>query len=690
MRRFKASVIIPVYNTGVYLRKCIDSVLAQTFHDFEIICVDDGSTDNSVQILEEYCKKHRNIKVLRQKNKGAGAARNRGLLHAQGEYVFFLDSDDVCSRKLLACTISVADREKTDVVCFDYLQMGSVGIKKRHNGYHREWLPEGTTTFSYRDCPDHILSVVNPVPWNKLFRRSFLIDNRLRYEEISSTNDITFASVSCAMAGRIAVVDKALYCYRIGHDNTISSTKTKNLNNIIAALDSTIRQVKDISYYDEIKKALARFVLENTIYALEHYIPDIGADSASEFYSYAHDMFSTGSLSEIQPVDDNEQLYYKYRIIQTQNYESIKRMLQKRIIVSLTSYPERIRFVEKTLDTIYAQTHSVDEVVLWLSEEHFPEKEKSIPKRLVNDIRDGRLTIRWCDNLELHRRYFYAFQEFRNDLIVTVDDDLLCMPDLIQKLRMSYLINPYAVSAARTHLITFDENDQVLPYKWWIKEYDGYIGKPSKQLFCLSGTGALYPAELFPESSLNKEAIIENCLKSEDIWLKILETDLGIPVVAVCKDQSLLHSNGMQENQQAGPNMNDTDACLEKSIEWLEEHRGKGFFQESLLSEPVEERAFSVTSLISYYRSLFGSNYSARDDNNTYSVYYIYDTMAHLVQDGVESKSSSYVTARKRFTEHFLDIMKSKGVGKEKKMKAVLLLLNLYGPFYKVVNRLNQ
>ena len=93
----KVSVIIPVYNAEKYLRQCLDSVVNQTLRDIEIICVDDGSTDGSIEILREYEQKDSRVKVLCQKNQYAGVARNNGLSHASGEYVFFMDSDDYCN-----------------------------------------------------------------------------------------------------------------------------------------------------------------------------------------------------------------------------------------------------------------------------------------------------------------------------------------------------------------------------------------------------------------------------------------------------------------------------------------------------------------------------------------------------------------------------------------------------------------
>ena len=97
----KVSVILPVYNVGKYLRQCMDSIVGQTLQEIEVICIDDGSADDSPQILQAYAKKDPRIKVVCQQNQGAGAARNRGLSMARGEYLSFLDSDDFFETNML-------------------------------------------------------------------------------------------------------------------------------------------------------------------------------------------------------------------------------------------------------------------------------------------------------------------------------------------------------------------------------------------------------------------------------------------------------------------------------------------------------------------------------------------------------------------------------------------------------------
>ncbi|MDR2409276.1 MAG: glycosyltransferase, partial [Bacteroidales bacterium] len=114
----KVSIIIPVYNVEKYLAECLDSAIGQTLRDIEIICVDDGSTDHSPEILDEYVKKDSRITVLHQSNGGPSKARNTGIDIATGEYILFLDSDDTIKPTLCETTTDIADREQSDQTYF--------------------------------------------------------------------------------------------------------------------------------------------------------------------------------------------------------------------------------------------------------------------------------------------------------------------------------------------------------------------------------------------------------------------------------------------------------------------------------------------------------------------------------------------------------------------------------------------
>ena len=118
----KISIIIPCYNVEKYLHRCLDSVIGQTFEDFEVICVNDGSPDNSGSILEEYAAKDKRIKILTQKNQGLSMARNNGKALAQGKYIYFLDSDDFIHPQCLEIAHYIAEKYEVDLVSFDFCE----------------------------------------------------------------------------------------------------------------------------------------------------------------------------------------------------------------------------------------------------------------------------------------------------------------------------------------------------------------------------------------------------------------------------------------------------------------------------------------------------------------------------------------------------------------------------------------
>lgn len=275
----------------------------------------------------------------------------------------------------------------------------------------------------------------------------------------------------------------------------------------------------------------------------------------------------------------------------------IKKDKKPRIIVSLTSFPARIGFVSKVLDTIYCQTMQPDKVILWLAEEQFPGKERDLSRELTRLVEKRKLTISWCDDLKPHKKYFFVFQEYQDDLVITIDDDILYPSDLIETLYQSYLKNPYAVSAMRVHLMLYDKSKGFLPYNKWLCEYDRCIGKPSFQLHCTGCGGILYPVHLFDNKYLDKEAIKENCLYADDIWLKLMELVNGIPVVLARKHTPLQEIDGSQREGLKYVNYTENDIQLQKSLKWFESKCGGDVIKSRLLTIPEEENLLTVSNL---------------------------------------------------------------------------------------------
>lgn len=221
----KVSVVMPVYNTAPYLRQCLDSVVNQTLEDIEIICVDDGSTDDSLAILEEYAAADPRVRVLQQQNQYAGVARNNGMAQARGKYLMFWDSDDYFDVTALEKMYNQCEADQADIcVC---------GGKRFFEDSQRELItntylkmsriPE-KVPFNRHTNPDNILRFTETATWNKLYRHAFVKERSISFKPLRSGNDVFFSVLALCEADCITIVDEHLVCYRKGRTGSLINT----------------------------------------------------------------------------------------------------------------------------------------------------------------------------------------------------------------------------------------------------------------------------------------------------------------------------------------------------------------------------------------------------------------------------------------------------------------------------------
>lgn len=591
------SVIMPVYNAQQYLDETVKSLQEQTFSDYEVIFVDDASTDASLEILNRTVQTDPRFRVLQQKEGGAGAARNLGFSHARGEYSIFLDSDDLFSPVLLEKLYAAITEAQADIAACNFSRFDVNGKETQHEGVHVKWIPNGLTVFSYRDTPDYIMRVINPTPWNKLYRTDFIREKGLKFDEISSTNDIAFAAVSVAAADRVTYIPDSLIRYRVGHAGTISDGKAGKLNNVKTAVFSAVRQARELPHSDMIGNAILSFAVENFLFSMSRYIKDFSDPGAAEFYQMVHETFNREEFANVDARTlHNPKQFLEFCTVRKHDYETMKKMVSRRLIVSLTTYPKRIGLIPQVLESLYEQTRMPDEIVLWLAPEQFPEREKELPERLVELSGQGKLTIRWCDDLKAHKKYFFAMQEYPEDLIVTVDDDLTYSPDTLAVLYNSYLLYPDAVSTVRAHLMVLDENRQILPYLSWIQETDACIHEPSMQLMATGGAGVLYPPHLFRKEFFDQQAIMENSPYADDLWLKAMQLASEVPVVVARPHEQLRYIPDSQEEALYLINVrqDQNDVQLKNIIQWMDRTLEPGLFMRRLTESTVGTRILGV------------------------------------------------------------------------------------------------
>ena len=233
--------------------------------------------------------------------------------------------------------------------------------------------------------------------------------------------------------------------------------------------------------------------------------------------------------------------------VRRNDFETMSRLVRRRVVASLTSYPPRMPYVASCIKTILDQSHPADKVLLWLAREQFPLGREDFPDDLNSLIDSGRVELRWCDDdLKSHKKYFYALQEYSDDVVVLFDDDLRYGSRSIERLWGTYLQHPDAVSALRTHVILFDENGCFLPYSEWVMTFGSCPFVPVMRLLCTTGAGSLYPPGVLPAETFDRETIVDSCLHSDDLWLKAMEVMAGTPVVVSAIDQAISYCEGSQ------------------------------------------------------------------------------------------------------------------------------------------------
>lgn len=236
----KISVIIPVYNAQDCLKACLDSVAAQTMTDFEGICVDDGSTDASPDILQDYLEKDSRFHCFRQENAGAGAARNIGIQQARGEYIHFLDADDLLDADAYQIALAAVSDADLCMFLFREMETGSGRITAYPNF---PVLTDKTTRrvkTTVENSPELILRT-SVVPWNKIYRRDFIQRNGLKFEKLYCSEDRLFFFQCTLLAKFIVLFNRPLITHRVEQKDSLSSKNgMENLNANLEANDQII------------------------------------------------------------------------------------------------------------------------------------------------------------------------------------------------------------------------------------------------------------------------------------------------------------------------------------------------------------------------------------------------------------------------------------------------------------------
>ena len=342
----KVSIIVPVYNVEKYLSECLDSIINQTLQDIEILCINDGSTDNSPKILEDYASKDKRIKIINKENSGYGASMNMGIAAATGEYIGIIESDDFAEPEMFEDLYNLATLHNADIAksnWYDYLT--KYDQKKKFEQFHKE---ETISVINVKDKP-YILNTF-PAIWSAIYKREFLLNDDLKFLETpgASYQDCSFGFKTLALAERIILTTNAYVCYR--QDNVNSSIKSKGK---VYAICKEYEEIdRFLEKYPEIKKYVNTEKLKRQYFSFLWNATRIDKKFVPEFLEKFHCVFKNfyekGEITEdfFKTIDRFEvELLIKSPVLFDKELKKRKRREIRRKICSIRLKPSQISVV---------------------------------------------------------------------------------------------------------------------------------------------------------------------------------------------------------------------------------------------------------------------------------------------------------------------------------------------------------
>ena len=327
----RISVIVPVYNCEDYLEESLGSLLNQTFNDIEIICIDDGSNDNSLDILKNIASSDSRIKVFTQENQGAGAARNYGMKKASGDYIYFFDADDFLEKDALEKAYSNAIKNDSDIVFFKFDQYKDNRFFA-HSGPNLEIQFAGADfdsfTFDWHDYRRGPFT--GPfAPWLKIYKKEFLDAHEcFKFPNGLNHNDVPFHVMTFLKASKISFIPEHLYRYRIDNAGSITNNRLKKYDHIFRIINMVEDFLLSEDYMEEFKKEFDYFKANRITY-------EIYGRPEEYFYLAKEELKSVDLSNELLPNDtslkantilsSNSLEEYNYKIKANDEINGLKR-----------------------------------------------------------------------------------------------------------------------------------------------------------------------------------------------------------------------------------------------------------------------------------------------------------------------------------------------------------------------------
>lgn len=292
----KVSIIVPIFNVAQYLRECLESIINQTLEEIEIICVNDGSTDNSLSIIQEYALKDDRIIIIDKQNTGYGHTMNVALSQATGDYIGIVESDDFVDKEMFEKLYNIAEKNFADVVKSNYFEY------RKGSDTFVENLKKCTYNYTFDPTEKNNIFFVAPSIWSGIYKRSFLMDNNITFNETpgASYQDTSFAFKVWVSAKRVFLIDDAFLHYRI--DNMSSSVNSTSKVFCICDEYKEIRKFLESNRYSNNRLVLLAFAMKFISYKWNY-------NRLSSAFQYA---FLLKMVEEFREAEKNGEISTEY------------------------------------------------------------------------------------------------------------------------------------------------------------------------------------------------------------------------------------------------------------------------------------------------------------------------------------------------------------------------------------------
>ena len=341
----KISIIIPIFNSENFIEECLNSLLYQTFHNFEIICVNDGSIDNnSLEILKKFQKKDERIHIISQNNMDAEIARNIGMKESKGEYLMFLESNDFFNETMLEELYAKIKGNNLEIVIFNsknFITSYDENIFDNKNYIFSEKKNFFEQTFSSQNIEKYF-SILLWWPWDKIFKKDFIINLEMNF---NSTNYLYLIFSAVLSSKKISFLDKVFINHRLGLISSIKNFKEKTFDNYYNALKLLKKYIKKKNLYKRFKQDFINFIASYSIWQLE--------SINQKYFCYLYQKLRNEWWKKFGIIKYDKKYFYNFHIYKKINYILKSSLKQTKTINKLQINDEKINYLKEQKNSCF-------------------------------------------------------------------------------------------------------------------------------------------------------------------------------------------------------------------------------------------------------------------------------------------------------------------------------------------------